>query len=154
MILWRERNTMPFERLIEVLPFLKKWDCRGAEQCLPWTMLQGEHLGSPFLQVLLGNQTSILGIMHVSTQLFLFSLFLFHHADFKPNYFFQGAISTKNSINRCCPKCIDYVVYSLAIYQYSASRRLDDVTKKVCKAVSTCRLQLSGLCQSVSSVKK
>ena len=43
------------------------------------------------------------------------------------------------------------MVYSLAIYQYSVSRRLDDVTKKVCKAVSTCRLQLSGLCQSVSS---
>ena len=49
------------------------------------------------------------------------------------------------------PKCIDYIVYSLAMYQYSVSRRLDDVTKKVCKAVSTCRLQLSGLCQSVSS---
>ena len=82
--------------------------------------------------------------------LFHFSPFLFHHS-YLPNSH-QHRI---NSITSHCylfhPKCIDYIVYSLAIYQYSVSRRLDDVTKKVCKAVSTCRLQLSGLCQSVSS---
>ena len=81
--------------------------------------------------------------------LFLYSPFLFHQADFKANYIFQTAISSEKLYNH--PKWIDYTVYSLAIYQYSVSRRLDDVTKKVCKAVSTCRLQLSGLCQSVSS---